>query len=373
MSEPPVVFGAPMIPDAARLAPLIAEALDAGWLTNGGALHMRLEQALAAQQDEGFAVSLVSSGTMALMLALGLGRLPPGSEVITPALSFAATAQAIAWCGLTPVFADVDPDSLTLCPRAAAAAITPRSAAMLPVHFLGLPCDVEELGQLAAAQGLWLVYDAAHAFGLRLDDRPIGCFGDASAFSLHATKVLHTAEGGFVVTRRSAAQELRRMRNFGIEGGQPAGMGLNGKMSELHAATGLALLPDLPGELAARQAIRRAYDAALDGLAGLRLHRQRPGASDAAGYYAIRLDSGRRQRLRLALAEEGIIARDHFPLLCGPGTPWPEARIVTGNGGEACAPTLGPEILCLPMHGRMGMAEVERVVTVVHRVLRDAV
>ncbi len=102
MAEPLVVFGAPMIPEAGRLAALMGEALAAGWLTNGGALHLRLEQALTAHEATGDAVSLVSSGTMALMLALGLGHLPPGAEVITTPLSFAATAQAIAWCGLPP-------------------------------------------------------------------------------------------------------------------------------------------------------------------------------------------------------------------------------------------------------------------------------
>ena len=372
MAEPLVVFGAPMIPEAGRLAALMGEALAAGWLTNGGALHLRLEQALTAHEATGDAVSLVSSGTMALMLALGLGHLPPGAEVITTPLSFAATAQAIAWCGLTPVFADVEPDSLTLCPRAVAAAITPRTAALLPVHFLGLPCAVEALADLARARRLWLVYDAAHAFGVTLRGQPIGHFGDAAAFSLHATKILHTAEGGYVVTRRAQALALRRMRNFGLEGGQPVGLGLNGKMSELHAATGLALLPDLPGEMASRLALRQAYDAALDGVPGLRLHRQRNGASESLGYYALRLAPKLRARLHRALAAHGVMARDHFPLLCGPGTPFPAARIVTATGGPALAPKLGPELLCLPLHGRMGPPEVARIAAIIRQTLKEA-
>lgn len=364
MAEPaPILFGAPMLPDPARLAELMAEALAAGFLTNGGALHARLEQALTRMQVAGDAALLTSSGTMALTLALMLGRLPPGSEVITTPISFAATAQAIAALGLVPVFADVDPETLTLCPRAAEAAITPRTAAIVPVHFLGAVCDVQAFQAMARRHELWLVYDAAHVFGLQVDGVPIGHFGDASAFSLHATKALHTAEGGLVVTRAAQAPALRRLRNFGLEQGRPAGPGLNGKMSELHAAMGLALLPDLPAEIAARQALRRRYDAALTGLPGLRLHPARP--CDGLGYYALRLAPARRAALHLALAEKGILARDHFPLLCGPGSLWHDSPIVTADAAPPVAPALAPQVLCLPFHGRITDADAARITSTV--------
>lgn len=363
-----VVFGAPMLPDPALLAALSAEALAAGWLTNSGALHLRLEQALTAREAAGDAASLVSSGTMALMLALALGNLPAGAEVITTPLTFAATAQAIAWMGLRPVFADVEPETLTLCPRAAAAAITPRTAAILPVHFLGVPADVRALADLARRNGLWLVHDAAHAFGVTVEGLPIGHFGDASAFSLHATKVLHTCEGGFVVTRRARAAALRRMRNFGLERGLPAGPGLNGKLSELHAAMGLALLPGLAAEIAARRALRRDYDAALAGLPGLCVHGTRAGASESTGYYTLRLAPARREALHRALAEAGILSRDAFPLLTGAGSRWAGQPIVT-TGGPAVAPEVGAETLCLPFHGRVSTADVARIAAVVQAAL----
>ncbi|WP_151719449.1 DegT/DnrJ/EryC1/StrS family aminotransferase [Gemmobacter serpentinus] len=369
---PPIVFGAPMIPDPALLAALTAEALGSGWLSNGGALHMRLEQALSGQERAGDAVSLTSSGTMALLLALGLGDLPPGAEVITSPLSFAATAQAIAWCGLRPVFADVEPDTLTLCPRAVRAAITPRTAAILPVHFLGVPCDVKALAALAREYGLWLVYDAAQAYGVSFNGRPIGNYGDASAFSLHPTKVLHTGEGGYVVTRRKQAAALRRMRNFGLEGGRAVGRGLNGKMSEVNAAMGLALLPDLAAELAARAALRATYDAGLGGIAGLRLHATRSGASASPGYYALRLAPDLRARVFHALAAAGILARDHFPLLCGAGTFWADAPIMTAEGGAPLAPELGPEVLCLPLHGRVTQDAAAAIVRIVRQSVGQA-
>lgn len=349
-----VTFGAPMLPDPARLKGLVDQVLASGWLSNGGPLHLQLEQALAEHQLAGDVVALTSSGTMALMLALGLGNLPTGAEVITTPLTFAATAQAIAWSGLTPVFADVDPITLNLCPQAVKAAITPRTAAILPVHFLGVPCDVSSLADIARSQGLWLVYDAAHAFGVTVQDQPIGHFGDCSAFSLHATKVLNTGEGGFVVTRSEHARELRRLRNFGLDQGVPATRGLNGKMSELHAAMGLALLPDLPAEIEARKALRHTFDTELDGVPGLHIHRAPTGSSASLGYYALRLAPSSRAALHVLLAENGILARDHFPLLCGPDTFWRGSVIVTKDGSAPVAPEVGPEILCLPLHGRVG-------------------
>lgn len=361
----PVIFGAPMLPDHTRLAALTAEALQSGWLTNGGSLQLRLERELTATQVVDDAAVLVSSGTMALTLALMLGNLPDGAEVITTPLSFAATAQAISGLGLVPVFADVEIETLTLCPRAVERAITPRTAAILPVHFLGVPCDISAMAELAQRHGLWLVYDAAHAFGVTIDDIPIGHFGNASAFSLHATKLLHCCEGGFVTTRAELAPRLRRMRNFGLERGRPTGPGLNGKMSELHAAMGLALLPDLAVEIEARRALRRRYDASLADLPGLRPPETRAGASENLIYYTLRVRPDIRASLLEALAEAGIFARDHFRLLCGPGTRWEGARIVTADDGPPQAPGLAPEVLCLPFHGGVTADDVARICAIV--------
>lgn len=362
-----VVFGAPMLPNPAGLAALIEEALSTGWLTNGGVLHNRLEQALgelAGNRD----LALVSSGTMALMMALRLGGLPEGAQVITSPLSFPATVQAIEWCGFRPVFADVDPETLTLCPHAVEAAVTPDTAAILPVHLLGVPCDVDGLAYVARRHGLWLVYDAAHAFGLRFAGHAIAHYGDACAFSLHATKLLHTAEGGYVtVTGAEAADRLRTMRNFGLEHGRMIGPGINGKLSELQAAMGLALLPDLPREIAAREALRARYDAIFAGIPGLRPQPTRPGATASLVIYGLRVEPALRAPLLAALAEAGIRARDPFPLLCGPGTPRPDARIIT-TAAEPAAPQAGSELLCLPFHGKVMPEHVARIAAVARRI-----
>ncbi len=371
MGDPRIVtVGAPMLPDATRMSNLLAEAVQTGWLTNAGPLHQRLEDKIARLLGVG-QVGLVASGTMALMIALRLGRLPEGAEIVTSPLSFPATVQAIRWCGFRPVFADIDPDGLTICPKAVEAAITPATAAILPVHFLGAPCDVGSLQDIARRHGLWLTYDAAHAFGQTVDGVPIAGFGDASAFSLHATKLLHTGEGGAVaLPGASDLRDLSRTRNFGLHKGRMDGIGTNGKLSEAQAAMGLALLPDLPAEIARRQALRAQYDQIFQDIDGIDIHRMPSCAQDSLLYYTLRMRPGLRERLYMALAQARIFARDHFPVLCGPGTDLPDAGIVTA-GGSAVAPMVAPQLLCLPFHGRVTPEDVARIESVVRHCIRQ--
>ncbi|AUM75098.1 DegT/DnrJ/EryC1/StrS family aminotransferase [Paracoccus jeotgali] len=364
-----VVAGQPLMPRADALTRLMSEALDAGFLTNGGVLHQRLESEM--QGLLGAPGRLVSSGTMALMLALRMGGLPEGAEIVTTPLTFAATVQAIRWCGFRPIFADVDPVTLTLCPRAAEAAITPRTAAILPVHFLGHICDVAAFDDLARRRGLWLVYDAAHAFGQTVHDRSVASFGDLSAFSLHATKLMHSAEGGAVAGPAADVEQLARLRNFGLQGGRMTQHGTNAKMSECNAAMGLAVLPLLPAEIAARDALRAAYDAALQDIPGVTPLAAQPGVRPGLIYYSLMLPPPKRMRLLAALAEGGILARDHFPLLSGQGTCLPDARIVTVSG-EPVAPSLAPRLISLPFHGKVTGDDVARIAAITRKVAETA-
>lgn len=344
-----IIFGQPVAPDPVRLADLMAQVSASGWLSNGGPLIQELESKIQPWFGTNARARLVSSGTVALMMALRAGNLPEGAEVITSPLSFAATVQAITWCGFRPVFADVDPDSLTLCPRAVRAAITPRTAAILPVHFLGLPCQTGALAELARDYGLWLAYDAAHVFGTTIDGTPIGAFGDASAFSLHATKLMHCGEGGAVVIPHSSGIDMARMRNFGLEGGRMRGMGLNAKLPETSAAMGLAVLDRLDAEIAGRRRLRADYDTALTGIAGVRPHQAPAGTSQSLIYYPLRLRPDHRAAAVRALADHRILARDYFPLLCGAGTYLPDA-VIHSTRPRPLAPDLAPEVMCLPFH-----------------------
>jgi dTDP-4-amino-4,6-dideoxygalactose transaminase len=358
---PDLVFGRPILPPRDRLFDLIGQALDNKFLTNGGPLQQNLEQALQSQM--GAKVCLVSSGTMALMMALQLGNLPAKAEVITPPLSFAASVQSITWCGFKPVFADVEPDYPTLCAQAVERAITPQTAAILAVHFQGLACDVPALEAVARKHGLWLVFDAAQTPDILRDGQNLCLAGDATAFSLHATKLLHSAEGGGVVTRNlAAAERLRLMRNFGLKDGRMADLGNNGKLSELHAAVALAVAPQIEVEMHFRQRLRRLYDEGLRDLTTIRTLRPRPGTTESALYYTLSMPSALQQRAVQSLRDQRIWARDHFPLLCGPGTYFDKARIVTLQDGASNAERLAPRYMSLPLNSEVSDMDALRIV-----------
>ncbi|MFN4153574.1 MAG: DegT/DnrJ/EryC1/StrS family aminotransferase [Paracoccaceae bacterium] len=360
-----LVFGQPLMPHPEDFARLLDPVFRSSRLTNGGTLHNRLEAELS--RDFGATVCLVSSGTMAVMMALRLGGLRMGGEVITSPLSFAASVQAIAWCGLRPVFADVEPAYATLCAQAVEQAITPQTVAILAVHFQGIACDVAALADVARRHGLWLVFDAAQAPDIQVAGKSICLWGDASTISLHATKLLNTSEGGAVVLRDPAqAVALARMRNFGLEQGRMTGPGINGKMSELHAAFGLAVLPRVAAETEARAQLRRWYDAALAGVPDLGLLRPRPGTTESHLYYTLVLPPDLRPAVIAALRAVDVLPRQPFPLL---GIP--------GNDGElrpirnpTIAEGLAGRYLSLPLHSDMGRAGVERVSQAVRSVLR---
>jgi len=188
----------PFLPPLEEYTRLLEEIWASRWLTNQGQFHQRLETALAEYLGVPY-VSLCCNGTVALILALRALNIT--GEVITTPFSFVATAHALAWNGIEPVFCDIEPETMTLDPAKAKALITPRTSAIMPVHVYGYPCRVEAIGELADLHGLKVIYDAAHAFGVRVNGRSILEFGDLAVLSFHATKVFTTGEGGAIVCR----------------------------------------------------------------------------------------------------------------------------------------------------------------------------
>jgi dTDP-4-amino-4,6-dideoxygalactose transaminase len=251
--------------------------LTSGQLTNGATVR-ELEQAAAAFLDvpHVVAVSNCTSGLMLALRAFGVA----GHRVVMPGFTFSATAHAAHWAGGQPVFAEVEPASLTLDPADAAAALEQAdqpgsrdARALMATHVYGTPCDVEELQKVADDRGVPLLYDAAHALGSRRAGRPIGGFGAAEVFSLSPTKVVAAAEGGLVATRDAAlAEEVRVGRDYGNPGDYDCVFpGLNARMSELHAALALVSLRTLPERIAHRGALVAAFASRIAGLPGLRL------------------------------------------------------------------------------------------------------
>lgn len=355
------VLGLPLAPDPALFDELAGEVWASDRYTNGGPLAARLESHLRTLLDVPCAV-LVSSGTAALSLALLALDLAPGSEVITSPLTFVATANAISAAGLVPVFADVRADDGCVDPDMVEAAITSRTAAVLAVHVFGMACDTDRLAQVGERHGIPILYDAAHAFGVRYGQghaQGIGRAGAMSAFSLHATKLLHTGEGGVLTSPDGAAYEqLSARRNFGLDGIRAQHLGLNFKLPELSAALGLAVLPRVADERAARRRLACAYDAML---AECRFARPLVGSVAATRgelFYPVRVDRpDRRDRLCAALQTAGVDAR-RFESLTDHGI-YRSARLVHG-GQTPVASQLADTVLCLPFHGRVTGADIER-------------
>ncbi len=257
---------------------LILEALRSGWVTQGPMVE-KFEGAVARAVGAPQAVA-VSSGTTALFLALHALGIGPGDEVVVPSLCFIAIANVVVHCGATPVFADVDPATYNLDPDAVAAALTPRTRAVLVAHQLGMPADLDAIEAVASRHALAVIEDAACALGSRYRGRPVGGSENTVCFSFHPRKVVVCGEGGMITTRDTAlAERLRRLRHQGMSLSDLARhrakgvviedypeIGYNFRLSDLHAAVGLAQMERLETLLARRRAAAARYDAALDGI-----------------------------------------------------------------------------------------------------------
>lgn len=261
----------------------VVRALRSGWLAQGP-MVAEFERGVAGFVGAGHGIA-TSNCTTALHLALVLAGVCPGDEVIVPSFTFIATANAVRHAGATPVFADIEPETLNLAPEAAEAAVTSRTRAILPVHQVGLAADVDRLSEVARRHGLLLIEDAAPAIGARYKGRYVGGLGHLACFSFHPRKVLTTGEGGMIVTGDDAiAERGRRLRAHGMSVSDLARhrasrvlieeydeIGFNYRLSDLHAAVGLAQLEKLPEMLARRAALAARYNAALGHLPYVRL------------------------------------------------------------------------------------------------------
>ncbi len=259
--EKPIPLSLPLTPTPMEYAEIAARAFNTGVLTNHGPLCEMLEEQLSERLAP---LAMCGNGTIAITLALK--ALKVRGEVITSAFTFPATLQAIELAGLTPVLADVDPDSMLITPQTVARKLSSQTGAILPVHVFGRLCDSEGFAKLAAEKGLKLIYDGAHAF-----DLPI--FGDATTYSFHATKLFHTAEGGAAAFPASAEAlvSARRLRSFGMSGEVVVESGMNAKLSELHAALGLWTLSRVEEERRKRRSVAAAYISILGGERGVEI------------------------------------------------------------------------------------------------------
>jgi dTDP-4-amino-4,6-dideoxygalactose transaminase len=293
----------------------IKDIWDSRWLTNMGPKHQKLQAELIKYLDID-KIDLFCNGHMALemaILAMGLS-----GEVITTPFTFASTTHAIVRNGLTPVFCDVEPDTYTIDTTKLEALITEKTSAIIPVHVYGNICNVEEIERIAKKHNLKVIYDAAHAFGVKFKGRGIGSFGDASMFSFHATKVFHSIEGGAICFSEEAfGEKLYKLKNFGIASQESVEfVGGNAKMNEFAAAMGICNLRHIDGEIAKRKAAVERYRERLSGVDGITLCPIQENVQHNYAYFPVVFDKAifglSRDEVMDNLVKEGIGARKYF-------------------------------------------------------------
>jgi dTDP-4-amino-4,6-dideoxygalactose transaminase len=365
--ESPLHVGAPNIGDRDKLRERFDDILDRRWLTNGGPYVQAFEERVAKMVGVPHCIA-TCNGTLALEIAvraLGLS-----GEVILPSFTFVATAHALQWQEITPVFCDIDPQTCNIDPARVAEMITPRTTGIIGVHLWGRPCDTQALVELAREHDLRLLYDASHAFGCTHLGRAIGSFGDAEVFSFHATKFINTIEGGAILTKNDdLAEKARLMRNFGfVNYDNVTHVGTNGKMNEFAAAMGLTSIEELARFIEINKTNYHLYGAGLAEIKGLRVM---PYAEHEKGnyqYVVVDVDQDvagiDRDQLVQVLAAENVLARRYFHPGCHRMEPY---RSYFPHAGLLLPVTerQSTRVLSLPTGSAVGEREIDMICRII--------
>ena len=350
----------------------VNECLETNWISSKGRFIAEFERTFAAYVGTREAIA-TCNGTIALQLALlGLG-VGPGDEVIVPSLTYVATANAVTYCGATPVFADSDPDTWCISVESARRLLTRRTRGIIPVHLYGHPCDMGALRALCQEHGLWMVEDCAEALGATYEGRRVGSFGAIGMFSLFGNKTVTTGEGGMVVTDRPDLAE--KMRLLGGQGMDPNRrywfpvVGYNFRMSNIAAAIGLAQMERVEQLVGDRRRIGAWYGARLGAVSRLRLPPDSPRMSNVFWLYSVLVDRPEiRDWLMERLAEVGIETRPFFY----PLHTLPMYRQHRSDSGCPVAVDLGARGINLPTSSYLKEADIDEISSAVRRILADA-
>jgi dTDP-4-amino-4,6-dideoxygalactose transaminase len=320
-------------------------------LTNNGPIHKELEDTLRSRFEVPY-LSLMANGTLALQLAIR--ALGVKGQVITTPFSYVATTSAILWEGCEPVFVDIDSKTCCIDPDLIEAAITPNTSAILATHVYGIPCDVEAIDVIAKKHGLKVIYDAAHAFDVEFKGKSILAYGDASTLSFHATKLFHTVEGGAVVVHdQNHEKQLGLLRSFGHIYDEHYCLGINAKMSEVHAAMGMAVLPHIEATITNRRKLAEQYDALFAGHVMRTLVPE--GTVINFSYYPILLESKEaRENVMASLAIEGVHARRYF-------NPSLNQLPYLTSGSCPISEHIADRVMCLPLYAELDTKTVQRI------------
>jgi len=359
--------GSPNLGNRQDFLDRVNELLDRRWLTNNGPNVKELEEKLAGYLGVKHCIA-VSNGTTGLMIALKAAAI--SGEVIIPSFTFVATAHALEWQGITPVFCDIDPHSFTIDPDKVESLITDRTTSIIGVHIWGIPCHIKSLSKIAQKYNLKLIFDAAHGFGCSSGGQMIGCFGDAEVFSFHATKFFHTLEGGAVVTQNDdLADKIRLMRNFGFQGSDNVvSVGINGKMNDVAAAMGLTMLKSLDSILDWNERNYLTYKKEFHTIPDVSLMEFAEKEKNNFQYIVIQIDEKlchfSRDQLVEILNAENILARRYFYPGCHRMEPY---RSMTRYQGITLPVTdaVARQVICLPNGTAVTTREVRQICDII--------
>lgn len=369
MEEKQITVTSPLLPSLDELNVYLKDIWQRKWLTNNGHYHRELEKALCEYLGVPF-ISLFTNGTLPLITALQAMRIT--GEVITTPFSFVATTHALWWNGIKPVFVDIDPETCNLDPDKIEAAITPHTTAIMPVHVYGRPCDTACIQEIADKYGLKVIYDAAHAFGVKVGGESILNAGDMSTLSFHATKVYNTIEGGALVMHdEQTKKRIDYLKNFGFAGETTVvAPGINSKMDEVRAAYGLINLKQVDRAIEARRHVAESYRKALQDVPGIRVMEDLPGVRHNYAYFPIFVDAEQygmtRDELYFKMKEHNVLGRRYFyPLISTFGT----YRGLDSARPEnlPVATRIAEQVICLPMYYGLTDEDVERIVKLITR------
>ena len=354
----------PVFPTIEEVTKKLEDIWLAKWLTNNGPQHYMLEKELCEFLKVPY-LSLFNNGTIALIVACQSLRLQ--GEVITTPFTFAATPHVLSWNNIRPIFCDVDDKTMNIDANKIESMITPQTTAILAVHVFGTPCDVDKIQEVADRYGLKVIYDAAHAFGVEIDNVGIGNFGDISMFSFHATKLYHTVEGGALTHNdKNLKARIDLLKNFGIKNEDEVVMpGINGKLDEIRAAIGRIMLNYVEGERNKRIALHEIYNEELADVEGIKLM---PTVDKNIKlnyqYYVIRIDEKIFGRSRDYVYDEfknyNVYTRKYFHPLCSDFTCYRQLNSARVEN-LPIANKIGEQVLSMPMYGDLTADDVRKI------------
>ena len=364
MNKNIITVTSPLLPDLDEFNEMLKQIWDSKWITNNGSFHQQLEKELASYLGVPY-ISLFTNGTLPLLTALQALRVT--GEVITTPYSFVATTHSIWWNGCKPVFVDIDPATGNMDPNKIEAAITPKTTAIMPVHCYGKPCDTKAIQDIADKYGLKVIYDAAHAFGVKVNGVSVLNAGDMSTLSFHATKVYNTLEGGALVVHDEVTKKrIDYLKNFGFAGEiEVVAPGINSKVDEVRAAYGLLNLKQVDSAIEARHQVAIKYREALRPIEGVTFMDDMQGVTHNYSYFPIFVDAEKygmtRDELYSKMKADGVLGRRYFfPLISEFST----YRGLPSSAQENLpnAHRVANSVICLPMHHLLTNEDIERVI-----------